>query len=110
VVAGIYSRGFICAMDDLTKDELLYLRAKGIVWKRLRIKKGYDDNQEAFANDHGFSRSRYQRIESGTSMSDISNLRLLDHHDMKMADFFFLVDKEYEKLKNNPNSNNLKAI
>src|SRR5690348_981893 len=98
-------------MDDLSKDELLFLKAKGNVSKRLRIGKGYEENQETFASDHGFSRSHYQLIEAGKNMTDISNRRYLTHHELKLSDFYLLVEQEYEKLKNNPNTlTNLKAI
>lgn len=55
--------------------------------KQLRISKGYS-SYEAFAFDHDSPRVGYGRHEQGTNLTLKSLLRLLDIHNLSLADFF----------------------
>jgi hypothetical protein len=98
-------------MADFNKDETLFLKAMSMVIRKLRVEKEYM-NQETFANDHRYGRSRYQAIENGTNLTTVSILRLLSHHDnISMSKFMIMVEEQYEKLKlQNASSKNLKVI
>ncbi len=55
--------------------------------KQLRIAKGYS-SYEAFAFDHDLPRVGYGRHEQGSNLTLKSLLRLLDIHQVSLADFF----------------------
>jgi hypothetical protein len=55
--------------------------------KQLRIAKGYS-SYEAFAFDHDLPRVGYGRHEQGSNLTLKSLLRLLDIHQLSLADFF----------------------
>ena len=55
--------------------------------KRLRLAKGYS-SYEAFAFDHDLPRVGYGRHEQGSNLTMTSLLRLLDIHQLSLADFF----------------------
>ena len=55
--------------------------------KTLRIEKGYT-SYENFAIDKGIRRMQYWRMESGTNFTFTSLLKILDAHDMSLAEFF----------------------
>ena len=66
-------------------DERIENIAKKI--KRLRIEKGYVSS-EFFAWEHKIPRVQYWRMESGTNFTFKNLLRILDAHEMTMAEFF----------------------
>lgn len=55
--------------------------------KQLRVAKGYS-SYEAFAFDHDLPRVGYGRHEQGSNLTLKSLLRLLDIHQVSLADFF----------------------
>ncbi len=55
--------------------------------KQLRLDKGYS-SYEAFAFDHELPRVGYGRHEQGSNLTLRSLLRLLDIHQISLADFF----------------------
>jgi hypothetical protein len=55
--------------------------------KRLRVAKGYS-SYEAFAFDHELPRVGYGRHEQGSNLTMTSLLRLLDIHQISLAEFF----------------------
>ena len=55
--------------------------------KQLRLDKGYS-SYEAFAFDHELPRVGYGRHEQGSNLTLKSLLRLLDIHEVSLADFF----------------------
>ena len=55
--------------------------------KQLRLDKGYS-SYEAFAFDHELPRVGYGRHEQCTNLTLKSLLRLLDIHQVSLADFF----------------------
>ena len=55
--------------------------------KQLRLDKGYS-SYEAFAFDHELPRVGYGRHEQGSNLTLKSLLRLLDIHQVSLADFF----------------------
>ena len=55
--------------------------------KQLRLDKGYS-SYEAFAFDHDLPRVGYGRHEQGSNLTLKSLLRLLDIHQLTLADFF----------------------
>lgn len=55
--------------------------------KRLRLAKGYS-SYEAFAFDHDLPRVGYGRHEQGSNLTMTSLLRLLDIHQLSLAEFF----------------------
>lgn len=55
--------------------------------KRLRLAKGYS-SYEAFAFDHELPRVGYGRHEQGSNLTMTSLLRLLDIHQLSLAEFF----------------------
>jgi len=55
--------------------------------KQLRLAKGYS-SYEAFAFDHDLPRVGYGRHEQGSNLTLKSLLRLLDIHQVSLADFF----------------------
>ena len=55
--------------------------------KQLRLDKGYS-SYEAFAFDHELPRVWYGRHEQGSNLTLKSLLRLLDIHQVSLADFF----------------------
>lgn len=55
--------------------------------KRLRVAKGYS-SYEAFAFDHELPRVGYGRHEQGSNLTMTSLLRLLDIHQLSLAEFF----------------------
>jgi hypothetical protein len=55
--------------------------------KQLRLDKGYS-SYEAFAFDHELPRVGYGRHEQGSNLTLKSLLRLLDIHQLSLADFF----------------------
>ena len=55
--------------------------------KQLRLDKGYS-SYEAFAFDHELPRVGYGRHEQGSNLTLNSLLRLLDIHQVSLADFF----------------------
>ena len=55
--------------------------------KQLRLAKGYS-SYEAFAFDHELPRVGYGRHEQGSNLTLKSLLRLLDIHQVSLADFF----------------------
>jgi hypothetical protein len=55
--------------------------------KQLRLAKGYS-SYEAFAFDHELPRVGYGRHEQGVNLTMKSLLRLLDIHQVSLADFF----------------------
>jgi hypothetical protein len=55
--------------------------------KQLRVAKGYS-SYEAFAFDHELPRVGYGRHEQGSNLTLKSLLRLLDIHQMSLAEFF----------------------
>jgi len=55
--------------------------------KQLRVAKGYS-SYEAFAFDHELPRVGYGRHEQGTNLTLKSLLRLLDIHQISLAEFF----------------------
>lgn len=55
--------------------------------KRLRLAKGYS-SYEAFAFDHELPRVGYGRHEQGSNLTLKSLLRLLDIHQVSLAEFF----------------------
>jgi len=63
--------------------------------ERLRIEKGYT-SYENFAIEFGISRMQYWRMEKGTNFTFESLLKILDAHQMSLAEFFegFTSDKK----------------
>jgi hypothetical protein len=55
--------------------------------KQLRVAKGYS-SYEAFAFDHELPRVGYGRHEQGSNLTLKSLLRLLDIHQISLAEFF----------------------
>jgi hypothetical protein len=55
--------------------------------KRLRLAKGYS-SYESFAFDHELPRVGYGRHEQGSNLTMTSLLRLLDIHQLSLAEFF----------------------
>lgn len=55
--------------------------------KQLRVAKGYS-SYEAFAFDHELPRVGYGRHEQGANLTLKSLLRLLDIHQISLAEFF----------------------
>ncbi|HEX8656647.1 MAG TPA: XRE family transcriptional regulator [Hymenobacter sp.] len=55
--------------------------------KQLRLDKGYS-SYETFAFDHGLPRVGYGHHEQGSNLTLKSLLRLLDIHQISLADFF----------------------
>ena len=55
--------------------------------KQLRLDKGYS-SYESFAFDHDLPRVGYGRHEKGSNLTVTSLLRLLDIHQVSLADFF----------------------
>lgn len=55
--------------------------------KQLRVAKGYS-SYEAFAFDHELPRVGYGRHEQGSNLTLNSLLRLLDIHQLSLAEFF----------------------
>ncbi|MGI4735857.1 MAG: hypothetical protein ACRYG7_11845 [Janthinobacterium lividum] len=55
--------------------------------KQLRVAKGYS-SYEAFAFDHDLPRVGYGRHEQGSNLTLKSLLRLLDIHQLSLAEFF----------------------
>ena len=55
--------------------------------KQLRLDKGYS-SYETFAFDHELPRVGYGRHEQGSNLTLKSLLRLLDIHQVSLADFF----------------------
>lgn len=55
--------------------------------KQLRLAKGYS-SYESFAFDHDLPRVGYGRHEQGSNLTLKSLLRLLDIHQVSLADFF----------------------
>ncbi|NVO33079.1 MULTISPECIES: hypothetical protein [Hymenobacter] len=55
--------------------------------KQLRLDKGYS-SYEAFAFDHELPRVGYGRHEQGSNLTLKSLLRLLDIHQISLAEFF----------------------
>ena len=55
--------------------------------KQLRLDKGYS-SYESFAFDHELPRVGYGRHEQGSNLTLKSLLRLLDIHQVSLADFF----------------------
>ena len=55
--------------------------------KQLRLDKGYS-SYEAFAFDHELPRVGYGRHEQGSNLTLNSLLRLLDIHQISLAEFF----------------------
>ncbi len=60
--------------------------------KQLRLAKGYS-SYEAFAFDHDLPRVGYGRHEQGSNLTLKSLLRLLDIHQVSLADFFAEMSK-----------------
>ena len=88
-------------MADYSRDEELFLQAMSNIIRKLRLKKEYD-NQEDFATDHDYGRSRYQAIEGGANLTTVSILRLLSHYEgIEPSDFMKMVEAERERLKKN---------
>jgi hypothetical protein len=63
------------------------LKQIGQKLKQLRLDKGYS-SYEAFAFDHELPRVGYGRHEQGSNLTLKSLLRLLDIHQVSLADFF----------------------
>ncbi|MCI2230311.1 helix-turn-helix domain-containing protein [Polaribacter sp. MSW13] len=63
--------------------------------KKIRIEKGYT-SYENFAIDKGIKRMQYWRMETGANFTFKSLLKILDAHEMSLAEFFedFSYDEE----------------
>lgn len=71
--------------DAARPDPRLKLIAQKL--KQLRVAKGYT-SYEAFAFDHELPRVGYGRHEQGSNLTMNSLLRLLDIHQVSLAEFF----------------------
>ena len=60
--------------------------------EKIRIEKGYT-SYENFAIEHSISRMQYWRMEKGTNFTFESLLKILDAHQISLADFF----EDFEK-------------
>ena len=55
--------------------------------KELRISAGYS-SAETFAFDKGENRVQYWRVENGANITLNTLIRILDHHNITLQDFF----------------------
>jgi hypothetical protein len=78
----------------MTKPKELDVRIQKIAdaIKRLRIEKGYT-SYENFALDHDLGRMQYWRMEKGTNFTISTLLRVLDIHQLSLAEFFSRFDQ-----------------
>ncbi|MEO9476834.1 MAG: hypothetical protein ABJG41_14925 [Cyclobacteriaceae bacterium] len=71
-------------MDDVQSNKKLDQLAQRI--KERRIAAGYTSH-ETFANDKGFARKQYWRLESGFDFKMSTLLRLSEAHNMSLSEF-----------------------
>ena len=69
-------------MDDVQNER--HLREVGARIKELRLQAGYSSH-ESFANDKGFSRKQYWRLESGYDFKMSTLLRLAQAHGLSLS-------------------------
>lgn len=63
------------------------LKRVGEALKKLRISKGHS-NYDYFAYEIGMSRSQYGEYEKGKNMNLLTLMRILDHHNITIDEFF----------------------
>lgn len=64
--------------------------------KRLRIEKGYS-NYDHLAYDMGMSRSQYGAYENGQNITLLTLMKILNHFEMTLVDFFEYVKNNEQK-------------
>jgi hypothetical protein len=64
--------------------------------RELRIQKGYT-SYETFGWDNEIPRIKYWRMEKGTNFTISSLLRILDTHNLTLAEFFEGFENEHKK-------------
>lgn len=64
--------------------------------KRLRIEKGYS-NYDHLAYDIGMSRSQYGAYENGQNITLLTLMKILNHFEMTLVDFFEYVRNSEKK-------------
>ena len=76
------------AKNDTSKKQLdTRMKRIALILERMRKEKGYR-SYESFAIDKGLGRMQYWRMEKGTNFQFESLLKILDAHEVNLADFF----------------------
>jgi transcriptional regulator with XRE-family HTH domain len=75
--------------DNFSQRQIEELDQIGSKLKALRIQKGYS-NYEIFAFDNGLNRVNYGRYEKGNNMRLDTLIKILECHNLTLAEFFLL--------------------
>lgn len=71
-------------LEEYQKEQMTQISS---ALKRLRIEKGYS-NYDHLAYDIGMSRSQYGAYENGQNVTLLTLMKILNHFEMTIADFF----------------------
>lgn len=80
-------------IEEYQKEQMMQISS---ALKRLRIEKGYS-NYDHLAYDIGMSRSQYGAYENGQNVTLLTLMKILNHFEMTLVDFFEYVKNSKKK-------------
>jgi transcriptional regulator with XRE-family HTH domain len=80
-------------IEEYQKEQMIQISS---ALKRLRIEKGYS-NYDHLAYDIGMSRSQYGAYENGQNVTLLTLIKILNHFEMTLVDFFEYVKNSKKK-------------